>query len=297
MKRNLAIGHLAAFGAYFIFGLNVVLCKDMANNGDLSPSLLFGMRALIAGALFWAASAFAPREHLGWRDLLAVAGAAVLGLIIPQLTFLYAIKVTAPVTLSVINSVTPIMTMFIAAIFLREPITWKKALGVAVSFAGVVWFITQRNSGGGQSAPLGIVLCLVNSLSFASYLGICRPVIARYSTVNLMKWMFSIAFVLTLPLSLHGLGQSNLGAVPATVWWEVAFLIFFATFVAYYLIPIAQRNIRPTLVSMYGYMQPIIASVLGVWMGMDTLNATKIAAAILVFAGVAIVNRSRAASS
>ena len=121
--------------------------------------------------------------------------------------------------------------------------------------------------------------------------------IARYSTVNLMKWMFSIAFVLTLPLSLHGLGQSNLGAVPATVWWEVAFLIFFATFVAYYLIPIAQRNIRPTLVSMYGYMQPIIASVLGVWMGMDTLNATKIAAAILVFAGVAIVNRSRAASS
>jgi drug/metabolite transporter (DMT)-like permease len=78
------------------------------------------------------------------------------------------------------------------------------------------------------------------------------------------------------------------------VWWEVAYLIFFATFVAYFLIPIGQQRIRPTLVSMYNYLQPIIACVVGVWLGMDRLTWMKVLAAVLVFVGVAVVNRSRA---
>lgn len=292
----IATGHLAAFGAYLIFGLNVVFCKDMANSGGINPGLLFGMRAIVAAALFWAASAFVKREPVTWRDLLAMAGAALLGLVIPQTTFLYAITMTAPITLSVVNSITPIVTMFLAAIFLREPITWKKALGVAVSFGGVLWLIMQRSDGAGSSSMLGVLLCVVNSVSFACYLGIFRPLIRRYHSVNLMKWMFLIAFIVTLPQSLWGLGRTDWSAVPASAWWEVAYLIFFATFVAYFLIPVAQQRIRPTLVSMYGYMQPIIAAVVGVWMGMDSLTLTKAAAALLVFAGVYIVNRSRAAA-
>ncbi|MCR4659707.1 MAG: DMT family transporter [Bacteroidales bacterium] len=295
-QRNIATGHLAAFGAYLIFGLNVVFCKDMANSGSIEPGLLFGIRSLIAAGLFWAASAFIKREALSWRDLLAMAGAALLGLVIPQMTFLYAITMTAPITLSVVNSITPIVTMFLAAIFLREPITWKKALGVAVSFGGVVWLIMQRNDGTGNSSTLGVLLCVVNSVSFACYLGTCRPLIKRYNSVNLMKWMFTVAFLATLPQSLWGLGCTDLAAVPPSVWWEVAYLVFFATFVAYFLIPVAQQRIRPTLVSMYGYMQPVIAAVVGVWMGMDSLTWTKAAAALLVFAGVYIVNRSRAAA-
>ena len=82
--------------------------------------------------------------------------------------------------------------------------------------------------------------------------------------------------------------------VPAKVWWEVGYLIVFATFVAYFLIPIGQQRIRPTLVSMYGYLQPIIASAVGIAIGMDRLTWMKLLAAICVFAGVAVVNRSRA---
>ena len=186
--------------------------------------------------------------------------------------------------------------MFVAAIFLKEPITWKKAGGVALSFAGVLWLIFQSTHAAGpvQTRPLGIILTITNALCFALYLGICRPVIQRYSVVTLMKWMFLFAFLVSLPFSAGQMLALDYATVPAKVWWEVGYLIVFATFVAYFLIPIGQQRIRPTLVSMYGYLQPIIASAVGIAIGMDRLTWMKLLAAICVFAGVAVVNRSRA---
>lgn len=296
MNRRQLIGHLACFGAYAIFGLNIIFCKDIANQGELSPTVLFTFRAACAAALFWLLSLLTKREQVPWRDLLGMLGASVLGLILPQMTFLYAISMTAPIDLSVVNSITPIMTMFVAAIFLKEPITWKKAGGVALSFGGVVWLILQSTHTGGveHSSPMGIALVVLNALCFALYLGICRPIIRRYSVVTLMKWMFLFALVLILPFSARGVATLDYAAIPGPVWWEVAYLVFFATFVAYFLIPVGQQRIRPTLVSMYNYLQPIIASVVGVALGMDRLTWMKVLAAVLVFVGVAVVNRSRA---
>lgn len=295
MNRQL-IGHLACFGAYAIFGLNIIFCKDIANQSVLSPVVLFTFRAIGAGALFWLISLFTPKTKVPARDLLAMLGAGFMGLVMPQMTFLYAVSMTTPIDLSVVNSITPIMTMFVAAIFLKEPITLKKAGGVALSFGGVIWLILQSTHSGGvaASSPLGIALTILNALCFALYLGICRPIIQRYDVVTLMKWMFLFALLIILPFSAHGLLSTQYSAVPTQVWWEVAYLVFFATFVAYFLIPLGQQRIRPTLVSMYNYLQPIIACVVGVAVGMDRLTVTKVLAASLIFAGVAIVNRSRA---
>ena len=296
-KRQI-IGHLACAAAYIIFGINVVVCRDIATEGGLPPIVLFSMRSLVAGGLFWLLSLLTPREHVPPRDLLLLVGAGVLGLFLPQLTFLHAIELTTPVDLSIMSTTTPIFTMIVAAIFLKEPITWKKALGVALSFGGILWLILQSTtaaSGPSQTQPLGILFCFANYIVFALYLGTCRPLIARYSVITSMKWMFLSSLLLSLPFSLPHLQQTNFASVPNSVWLEIGYLIFFATFLAYFLIPYGQQRIRPTLVSMYGYLQPIIAVAVAIWTGMDRLTFTKVMAAILVFVGVWIVNRSRAA--
>ncbi len=293
------IGHLASAAAYIIFGINVVVCRDIAIEGHVQPIVLFSMRALVAGALFWLLSLFTPKQQVPKSDLLRLAGAGILGLFLPQLTFLHAIAHTTPVDLSVMSTTTPIFTMFVAAIFLHEPITWKKALGVALSFGGILWLILQSTFGGhgaSETEPIGIMFCFANYIVFAFYLGTCRNLISRYSVVTSMKWMFLVSFLVSLPFSIPKLHATGFALVSTQVWWEIAFMIFFSTFLAYYLIPIGQKHIRPTLVSMYGYLQPIIAIAVAIWTGLDRLTATKLIAALCVFTGVWVVNQSRAAT-
>ena len=296
-KSHLA-GHLACAGAYIIFGLNIVMCKEIANSDAITPTMLFTMRAAGATALFWLLSAFMPHEKVARRDWIRIVAASLLGLFAPQMTFLVAITMTTSIDTSILSYFSPIMTMCIAALFLHEPITLKKAGGVAMSFAGVMLLIFNSfHATGGveQTKPLGVVLILMNCLTFALYLGAFRPLIARYSVVTFMKWSFLVSLLVSLPFSTKDFATAQWSDIPSNVVWEVAYVIFFATFVAYFLIPFGQKRIRPTLVSMYSYIQPMLAAVVSICIGQDTVTWQKITAALLVFSGVAVVNRSRAA--
>lgn len=298
MDKNKVAGHLAAAAAYIIFGFNIVLCKNIANSGTISPIVLFTLRALAATILFWGLSLCLPREKVDRRDLPKIFIAAFTGLFVPQFTFLAAISMTTSIDSAILGSLTPIFTMLFAAVFLKEPITSRKAAGVALSFAGMMLLIfnsVNAHNGVDRTHPAGILLMLLNGLSFAAYLGIFRPLISRYNVVTFMKWMFLSALVISLPFSAKGLIETSYSAISAPVAWEIAYVIFFATFLAYFLIPVGQKRLRPTLVSMYSYLQPMIATVISIATGLDVLNWQKIAAIILIFGGVAMVNRSRAA--
>ena len=191
----------------------------------------------------------------------------------------------------------PIYTMFIAAVVLKEPLSWKKAGGVVLSLCGILFLIFNNasgTSGVSESKLSGIFLMFLNSLSFSLYLGIFKPVIAKYSVVTFMKWIFLFSALKSLPLALREVVALEWTKIPSVQMWELGFLIVFATFVSYFLIPFGQKRIRPTLVSMYSYIQPIIATIISIILCMDILTWQKLMAALMVFAGVFIVSRSRA---
>lgn len=300
MDKNKLAGHLAAAGAYIIFGFNIIFCKDIASTHTVSPIVLFTLRAIGASALFWACSLFRPKEKVPPRDLLLILLASMVGLFIPQLTFLGAITMTTSIDSAILGTLAPIFTMIFAAIFLKEPVTFKKASGVAMSFVGIILLIlnsANTHNGVDSTRPAGVALMLLNALSFAAYLGIFRPLISRYSVVTFMKWMFLFSLIVSLPLSFKGLMQTDFSAIGTTTALEILFVIVFATFVAYFLIPLGQKKIRPTLISLYSYLQPMIACAVSIAIGMDSLNLIKLLSIILVFSGVALVSRSRSALS
>jgi len=162
-------GHLSIAAAYTIFGLNLVFCKDIANSGTISPYVLFTLRAIGASALFWLLSLFVPKEKVDKEDYGKIAAASLVGLFIPQMTFLMAITMTSAIDTAIIGTLGPIFTMIFAFLFLKEPITGKKAGGVALSFAGILFLIFNSVHEGGAAAtsPWGVALLLVNSLSFS----------------------------------------------------------------------------------------------------------------------------------
>ena len=289
-------GHIACFLAYAIFGVNIIVCKDLTGGHLISPIAIFTLRSLGAGLLFWILSLFFPYEKVEKRDYIKIFAAAFLGYFVTQLTFLMAIPDVTPMHCSIISSMSPIYTMFIAAIVLKEPLSWQKAGGVVLSLCGILFLIFSNAAGASgvsESKLSGIFLMFLNSLSFSLYLGIFKPVIAKYSVVTFMKWIFLFSALMSLPLSFREVFSFEWTRIPAVQMWELGYLIVFATFMSYFLIPFGQKRIRPTLVSMYSYIQPIIATVISIILAMDILTWQKVLAAFMVFAGVFVVSRSR----
>ena len=295
MKKSI-FGHIACFTAYLIFGLNIVVCKDLTSSGVVSPLALFTLRSIGAGALFWIISIFRPKESVERRDLPKIFAASVLGFFLAQISFLVAISRITPMDCSIVASLSPLYTMFIAAYVLKEPLSVQKIGGVVLSLCGIIYLILNSvtaPSGVAQTTPLGVLLIIVNSLCFSLYLGIFKPLIGKYSVVTFMKWIFLFSSLMTLPFSVVELVNTDFAGLPISYLAELAFLIVFATFVTYFLIPVGQKLLRPTLVSMYTYVQPIVAIAVSIYVGMDTLTLQKILAAATVVAGVIIVSHSR----
>ena len=291
-------GHLACFIAYAIFGINIIVCKDLTSSRLISPIALFCIRSLGAGSLFWIISSFLPKEKVEKKDYAKILAASLLGFFLTQMTFLIAIPDITPMDCSIVSSLSPIYTMFIAAYALKEPITLRKSGGVAISFLGVIYLIMNSvtSTGGTTETSLtGILLMIANSLCFSLYLGLFKPVIAKYSVITFMKWIFLFASAFSLPLAGRELVTFDYSLLSGMYLWELAFLIVCSTFITYFLIPLGQKRIRPTLVSMYSYVQPIIAIAISIWVGMDSLSWQKVLAGIMVFGGVVLVNYSRSA--
>ena len=223
MQQDSLKGHLSIAAAYTIFGLNLVFCKDIANSQTVSPYVLFTLRAIGASALFWLLSLFMPKEKVDKADYPKIAAASMVGLFIPQMTFLMAITVTSAIDTAIIGTLGPIFTMIFAFLFLGEPITGKKAGGVALSFAGILFLIfnSVHQGGAASTSPWGIVLLLINSLSFSLYLGLFRPLISKYSVITFMKWSFLFSLIVSLPISAKGLLTTDFAAIPGNVLWEI----------------------------------------------------------------------------
>ena len=294
------IGHIACLTAYTIFGLNIVICKDLTSSGAISPLTLFTIRSLGAGALFWIISLFMPKQSVERSDLPKILVASILGFFLTQICFLMAISRITPMDCSIVSSLSPIYTMFIAAYVLKEPLSAQKIGGVVLSLCGIIYLILNSVTSTAtvvQTTPLGVLLMLGNSLCFSLYLGIFKPTISKYSVVTFMKWIFLFASLLSLPFSARELLSIEFSALPTSYLAELAFLVICATFTTYFLIPVGQKILRPTLVSMYSYVQPIVAIVVSIYVGMDTLSWQKVLAAITVFTGVVLVSYSKKRSA
>ncbi|MDR2382325.1 MAG: DMT family transporter [Prevotellaceae bacterium] len=287
-------GHASLLVAYIIFGLNTPLTKTIFTHGETSAMALTFYRFAGSAALFWLASLFVKREKIPVRDIVFLSLASLFAIFINQMSFIAGLAMTSPVDASVITTLVPIITMILAAFFLKEPITWEKVIGVLVGAFGTLMLIFNGNIISHNTTSVeGNLLCVLSCLAFAMYLTVFKKLIIRYSAVTSMKWMFLFATICSFPFCWHDITTVNYRAIPADIYFRIAFVVVFATFISYLLIPIGQKLLRPTIVSMYNYLQPLVSSFVAVALGMDTFGWIKSISAILIFLGVYIVTQSK----
>lgn len=218
-------GHLALLVANIIWGINNPVSKTLMPE-FLTPYALTFFRMAGAAVVFWITSFFIKEEKVPRRDIFLLFFASLFGIIFNQGLFLFGLSLTASIDAAIVATTAPIMTMIVAAIYLKEPITGKKALGVLIGAAGAILLImTSSTAQGGQGNTMGNFLCLLACLSFALYLTLFKRLIHTYHPVTLMKWMFLYAALVCSPVCMPEALALDYPALPPSAFVRIGFVV------------------------------------------------------------------------
>jgi drug/metabolite transporter (DMT)-like permease len=254
-----ALAHIALFIVNFIYGVNYVVAKGLMPD-VIGPSGFILLRVLGAGALFWILRALRP-ERISLSDLGRLALCGFFGVALNQLMFFHGLMRTTPINASIIMVATPILVLVLAAVLLKERVTYTKMLGVALGAAGALALIALKpNAAITGATRLGDLFILINATSYGIYLVLVKPLMRKYSAVTVMSWSFLVGLAFVLPFGHAELLAVDWHALTAPIIGAIVFVVVFVTFVAYLLNTWALAHVNPTVVGTYIYMQPIMAA-------------------------------------
>lgn len=298
-RKNILIGHAAMLTANTIWGLMSPIGKEALNSPDIQPLTLTGLRIIFAALLFWVGGfllpeSIAPKEKIDRKDYISMIIASLLITFANQICVIFGMSMTSPVDATVMCSTTPFFTLILVWLLWGEKHHWKKIVGVVLGFGGMLVFIFGGNTNTEMnvSNPLmGNLICILSQVFGAIYMVKYAFLTKKYSPFTLMKWLFTISGFLMLFVSGPSIIATNWTTIPMQTLLEVGYVVVFGTFIAYVMLPIGQRVLMPTSIAMYNYLQPIIAAVFSVLIGVATITTPTIIGSVLIFAGVAMVNR------
>lgn len=277
-------------GACAFWGLMAPLGKDAMTHG-LDGISMVTFRVCGGALLFWLTSLFVKKEHVPMRDIFRFAGAGLFGLCFNQCCYTIGLSLTSPVNASIVTTSMPIFAMILSAIILKEKLTGMKVGGVLIGCIGAVILVLASASAVSDKEGnlAGDLLCLGAQFSFALYLSLFNPLIKRYSVFTVNKWMFLWATIFILPFSCNHVVDVVSQGVPMKSWLEALYVVMCGTYFGYILTMIGQRTLRPTVVSVYNYVQPIVSVAVSLFLGLAVLRFSHLLAIVLVFSGVGMV--------
>jgi drug/metabolite transporter (DMT)-like permease len=290
-QRALAL--LAATVASAIYGVNHTLAKGLMPD-IIGPFGFIVLRVIGAAILFWIASLFFPREKIDRKDWLRILACVLCGMVLNMNMFFKGLELSTPINSSVVITLTPVLLLVLSAIFLKERITWMKSIGIALGLIGALLLIlfgikTQPNA---PNIPLGNILFIFNATSYALYLIIVKPLVAKYSSITLMKFFFLFAIFMNLPVGGSEFMEVAWSSLTISHIWKLAFVVIGTTFLTYLLNIYALKQLSPSTIGAFIYLQPVLAAFFAILLGADRLNPLLVGAAALIFLGVFLSTRS-----
>lgn len=226
------------------------------------------------------------------KDWFRFVACSVFGVVINQLLFLEGLNQTSSIHASLIMVSTPILVLLISWMILGEALSSQKLLGIAIGAAGVVWLIlSSKQEVSGIASLKGDVFILINACSYGLYLVLVKPLMERYHPLTIVCTVFFIALFAVIPIAYLPFQQSPaFEFYTPQALWSIAYVIIGATVLTYLFNMLALRRVNPSVVSIYIYTQPFIASLIAVGLGIEKLDLVKIASAVLIISGVSLVS-------
>jgi len=283
--------HISLFIAQVIYALNYSVAKDLMPNA-IKPLGLVMLRIIGALILFWTFSFFIKSEKIEKSDIKKLMILALFGVCINQVFFIYGLSLTKPINSAIIMVSNPIAVMLFTLIFFKERITIFKIGGLTLGIIGALTLLLFKGSFTlGSETITGDLMTLVNSLSWAIFVVMAKPYMIKYQTITVMKWLFLFGFIYLLPFGLPDLLEVNWLHLSPSVLMAMAFVVIGTTFLAYLLNMYALKALSSSVVSMYIYFQPFLATLIAVYYGKDEITPIKIVSALCIVFGVFFVSK------
>lgn len=290
-KRHWAL--MAATLVSIIYGVTFTIAKDVMPQ-FIEP---FGFIVLRVGGsvlLFWMVSFFGPKEKIAINDFPRIIAAAFFGVALNMLTFFKGLSYTSPIMGAVLMVTTPMIVLILSSIIMKEKMLKRKVFGIILGLAGTISLILYGKSMiNAPNEMLGNLLVFINAISYGFYLIIVKKLMDKYNAFTFVKWIYSFGFIMVLPFGWGEFDAVNWDLVPTDIYWKIGFVVVFSTFLTYLLNLVSMRELKPTTVAVFIYLQPLFATVFAISLGKDELSWVKIGSAILIFTGVYLVTQKK----
>jgi len=291
--------HFALLAANIIYGINHIVAKDIMPSKIGASALVF-IRIFIAAILFWILKSFIG-EKVARKDLYLLMLCGLLGVTTNMLLFFHGLSLTSPIDASIIMTSGPVMVLFFSSIFLKEKITSRKLLGVAIGALGAIVLVWYGKNATGSSSLLGNVFVFVNACSYALYLVFVKPLMKKYHAITVISWVFLFGFIFMFPFGINDLLSTDFTAFTMSTYVVIAFVVLGTTFLAYLFNIFALNHVSPSVNSSYIFLQPAIsfimvtiyAYILNQKRYEDDIHPVKIVSCVLVIIGVYLISKKK----
>ena len=287
---------LALIGATFvalIYGATFIFAKDVMPT-HVKPYGFILIRAIVGATLFWLLTFFRPKEKIALNAFPRILAAALFGVAINQLTFFKGLSMTSPISASVIMVTAPILVLILSAILIQEKIEIKKVIGIIIGLTGTsILILYGKDIENSPNAGYGNFLVFVNAASYAVYLIIIKKLITKYHAFTFIKWIYTFGLLFVLPFGYQEFIEINWVSIPTNIYYNIGFVVLFTTFFAYLINLMAMKELKPTTLSVFIYLQPLFASIIAIGLQKDELNFIKVISAVLIFVGVYLVTHKK----
>ena len=286
-KRNWAL--VAATLVSIIYGVTFTIAKDVMPK-YVQPFGFISMRVGGSMILFWLIAPFFSSEKIQKQDFLRIIAAAFFGVALNMLTFFKGLSYTSPIMSAVLMVTTPMIVLVLSAILMKEKMQSRKVLGLLLGLAGTVTLILYGKSMvNAPNASLGNLLVFINAVSYGFYLIIVKKLMDKYNAFAFVKWIYTFGFLMVLPFGWSEFQAIDFTNLPIDIIWKIGFVVVFSTFLTYLLNLVSMRELKPTIVAVFIYLQPLFATIFALALGKDQLTFVKIISAVLIFVGVYLV--------
>ena len=289
-KRTIAL--FAAFAATSIFGFNHTIAKELMPD-VLSPNALLYCRVVGAAICFWFISLFLKNEKIEFKDFKLIIICAFFGMGLNMITALNGLYNSTPINSAIITTLAPIFIFLISVIIIKEKITRIKYVGVFIGFCGTLTLIllNEKSISSAPNINLGNFYLFINSISYALYFVLVKPLTKKYSMITIMKWLFLFSIFINMPFGLIEFTEINWVEISGVSLLKISYVVFCTTFLVYLLNLYALKNLKASTVGMFIYLQPVIGILFAIYRGADKLTVADATSVLMVFIGVYLVSK------